>query len=229
MAEFSGALGAIGESGTSALMTTVWVSIGIFVIAVVLLSAAFIINKKKKYNLIVEIKMPRSDSRIINAEHGIGSYDAKKGVVLIKRNKLKPVAMKIFDIKKYLQGSSLITVIQVGPEDFRPVLNDSWTVHDVEYEDETKPKLDAKGNQLVDEDGKKMYETTIIKESILNIKTESGHNKAWKAAWEEAAKQAYTIQSFLREYQAPIAIGVVVVCCFVGFAILWTKLSTVCG
>ena len=54
-------------------------------------------------------------------------------------------------------------------------------------------------------------------------------NKAWKAAWEEAAKNAYTIQSILRQYSAPISIGIVVICCFVGFAVLWTKLSSVCA
>lgn len=225
MADISGALGTVAAGGRGALFTTIWVSIAILVVGLMLLGITVFFWKRKKWNLIVEIKLPRNDTRIINAEIGTGSYDAKRGVVLIKRKKAKPVPMKIFDVKRYLQGTNLLTVLQLGSEDFRPVLNDSWTEHLCEYKDETKPIKDEEGNDMFDEDGKQMFETTTIKESILNIKTETEHNKAWKAAWEEAAKNAYTVQSILRQYQAPISIGIVVICCFIGFAILWTKIS----
>lgn len=229
MADFSSSIGEIGTASQGALFTTVWISVGILVLGLILLMVSVFIWKRNKYNLKVEIKMPRNDGRIINGEWGIGSYDAKRGVVLIKRNKSKAIPVKIFDIKRYLQGQNLITVIQVGPNDYRPVLNDSWTEHEVTYMDMKNPAKDKDGKPLLDDNGQQLYKTYTVKDSILNIKTESEENKAWKAAWEEAAKQAYTIQSFLRQYQAPIAIGVVVLCCFVGFAILWTKLSGVCS
>lgn len=226
MAALGDVLSSLTSGSGSALSTTIFIAIAIFIVSSVLLIIAWVIWKRRKWNLIVEIKLPRNDGRIINGEIGQASYDAKKGVVFVKRKKGKAVPMKIFDIKRYLQGTNLLTVIQVGPEDFRPVLNDSWTKHEVEYVDETKPLLDNNGNSLFDEEGKPMFETTVVKESILNIRTETGHEKAWKAAWEEAARQAYTIQSFLKQYQAPIAVGIVVLCCFIGFAILWTKIPT---
>lgn len=229
MVELSGAVSAISSGGRSALFTTIWIAIGVFVVGLILLFVAVWIWKRRKWNLNVEIKLPRNDCRIINAEWGVGSYDSKRGVVLIKRKRGKAIPMKIFDIKRYLQGTNLLTVIQLGSEDFRPVLNDSWIKHDVEYIDETKPLKDKDGNPLFDENEKPMYEKTTVKEAIINIKTETEHNKAWKAAWDEAARQAYTIQSILRQYQTPIAIGIVVIACFIGFAILWTKLSAVCG
>jgi hypothetical protein len=97
--------------------------------------------------------------------------------------------------------------LQVGPEDYRPILNDSWTEHIVSYKDD-------KTNDIVS-----------VKESILNIKVDSGLNKAWKSSWDSAAKNAYSIKSFFSQFQTPIAIGIVIICCFVGFAILWTKVG----
>jgi len=167
---------------------------------------------KKRWNLNVEIKLVRSDGRITIGEWGKGLYNAKRGVVFIKREGVwfGSTPMPIFDIKKYLQGEKLLTVVQVGPDDYRPVLNDSWTKHSVEYEN--------------DETG----EIVEVKESILNIKIDTAMNKAWKSAWENAAKKAYSLTSFFTQFQTPIAIGIVIIACFVGFAIIWTRLGSIC-
>lgn len=226
-------MGEIVDSVGPSSQTVVWTTVWIFIAMLVIIGVGLLIYwgiKRKRWNLKVEIKLTRSDAKITNAEWGKGFYDSRRGVVMIKRpgKGARAIAMKIFDVRKYMQGSDLITVIQAGPDDYRPVLNDSWTQHDVEYIDETRQKKDKDGNLMVYQDGKPIYETTTVKESILNIKTDTGKNKAWRVAWEEAAKNAYTIRSFLKQYQAPISIGIVVVCCFIGFAILWTKLSSVC-
>ena len=76
---------------------------------------------RKKWNLKVEVKIPRSDGRFVTAEWAKGSFKAKEGHVLIKRKGVGPAAMEPFDIKKYLQGSNILTVVQVGPEDYLPV------------------------------------------------------------------------------------------------------------
>ncbi len=229
MANVGEVVESVGPAASTVMWTVIWISIVIFVLIGIGLLIWWGV-KRKKWNLKVEIKLTRSDGKITNAEWGKGFYDSRRGVVMIKRpyKGSRPIPMKIFDVRKYMQGSDLITVIQAGPEDYRPVLNESWTEHDVKYDDETKPKKDKDGNPMVDEEGNPIYETTLVKESILNIQTDTGKNKAWRVAWEEAAKNAYTIRSFLKQYQAPISIGIVVVCCFIGFAILWTKLSSVC-
>lgn len=186
--------------------------IGLGLVVLVMLSIIFLIFYfKKRWNLDVEFKLTRNDGRITNAEWGRGRYDSKKGVVFVRRPIMgkfsSGIPIKIFDIRRYLQGTSIITVLQVGPEDFRPVLNDSWTEHVETYKDD------------------KTGEITEVKESILNIKVDSGLNKAWKSSWEGAAKNAYSIRSFFSQFQTPIAIGIVIICCFVGFAILWSKVS----
>ena len=197
---------------TSAISGGISIIWYVFLGLVILIMLAVIIGLfvfKKRWNLDVEFKLTRNDGRITNAEWGKGYYDSKKGVVFVRRPGMgrfsKGVAIKIFDIRRYLQGTSVITVIQVGPEDFRPVLNDSWTEHIELYKDDTTG------------------EVVEVKESILNIKVDSGLNKAWKSSWDSAAKNAYSIRSFMSQFQTPIAVGIVIICCFVGFAILWSK------
>ena len=128
-----------------------------------------------------------------------------------------------------MQGTDILTVVQLSSDDYRPVLNESYTEHECEYVDETDPIKDNEGNFILDDNGEKRYNTKIIRESIMNIRTETGKNKAWRAAFEEAAINAFTIKSLFRQFQTPIGIGIVVICCFIGFAVLWTKLSSVCG
>ncbi len=233
MPDFGTTLQSFTSGGRGVLFTSIMIAIVFAIAAIILAVVYFFVYQRRKWNLKVEIKLVRSDGKIINGEWGKGLYNQKRGVVLIKRPTAsmfsKPIPIKIFDPKLYMQGSDLITVIQIGPEDYRPVLNESWTEHLVEYEDTDKPLKDGGGNPLLDEKGNQLYETISVKESILNIKTDVGTNKAWQNAWEESAKQAFTIQSFLTQFQAPIAVGIVVIACFVGFAVLWTKLSTVCG
>ncbi len=231
MASFGEIIETVGAGGKGAIFVMFWVLLIVVAVFLVVGGLWFWWWKKKKWNLDVEIKLTRSDGKMTIGEWGRGFYDAKKGVVFIKRpgSFKKSYPIKIFDVRRYMQGPTLITVIQAGPEDFRPVLNSSWTSMDVDYEDTDKPLKDEEGNSILDEEGNVKYETVTVKESILNIKTETGLNKAWKAAWEEAAKNAYTISSILKLYSAPISIGIVVICCFVGFAVLWTKLSSVCG
>lgn len=199
-----------GKSVFTGGISIIWyVIIGIVILVLIAIIILFFYFKKR-WNLDVEFKLTRNDGRITNAEWGKGYYDSKKGVVFVKRPNMGKfsggIPIKIFDIRRYLQGSFIMTVIQVGPEDFRPVLNDSWTEHIETYKD---PKTG---------------EIKEVKESILNIKVDSGLNKAWKSAWEAAAKNAYSIRSFFTQFQTPIAIGIVIICCFVGFAILYSKI-----
>jgi hypothetical protein len=187
-----------------------YILLGVIVI-LLLIGIGVIWYFKKRWNLAVEFKLVRNDGHQIGAEWGKGYYDAKKGVVYVRRPSMgkfsKGVAIKIFDIRKYIQGSDIITVLQVGPQDYRPVLNDTWTEYVTTQQDE------------------KTGEIVEVKEAIINIKVDSGADKAWKSSWDVSAKKAYSIQSMLSQFQTPIAIGIVIICCFVGFAILYTKMG----
>lgn len=190
-------------------VSVIWYVVLGFIVLAMIGTIAAILYFRKRWNLDVEFKLTRNDGRITNAEWGKGYYDSKKGVVFVRRPSMgkfsKGLPIKIFDIRRYIQGTTIITVIQVGPEDFRPVLNDSWTEHVCEYKDNLTGDVKE------------------VKESILNIKVDSGLNKAWKSAWDSAARNAYSIRTFFTQFQTPIAIGIVIICCFVGFALLWSK------
>lgn len=165
---------------------------------------------KKRYNLVVGIKKVRSDGKMISAEIGKGIYNQKRGIVYLKRKGIRGhIAMSVFDVRKYLQGENWLDVLQVGPDDYRPILPSSWTEHVTEYQD-------SKGNIVQ------------VKESILNIKVDLGANKAWKSAYEAASKKAYSIQSFISQFQVPISIAIVLIAVFAGFALLWSKVGS-CG
>jgi hypothetical protein len=182
-----------------ALMTLVLVIVGLI---------GFFTWNRKRWNLQVEIKLPRSDGKIINGEWGKGYFSSKRGVVFIKRpGTFQPkIPLKIFDPKRYLQGDRLLTVVQLSPVDYRPVLPESFLEHEVEYQD--------------DETG----EISTVKETLLNMKCDTGHSKAWQQAFDAASKQAYSLKSFMQQFQTPIAIAIVLVAVFVGFAAVWTQL-----
>ena len=230
MANLGSTVQDIGAGSMNVMNILIWVAIIFGIVTIVLGVFFWIWWKRKRYNLKVEIKLTRADGKITQGEWGQGFYNAKRGVVMIKRpyRGSKPVPMKIFDVRRYMQGADLITVIQISPEEYRPVLNDSWKEQIVDYVDTTNPKTDDEGNKLLDEEGEIIYNTKQVKEAIINIKVDPGKNKAWKVAWEEAAKKAYSLTSFLREHTTAISVAIVIVACFIGFAVLWTKLGTVC-
>lgn len=183
-----------------------------FVIGLVVLIVfgfiAFIIYNKRRWHLNVEIKLPRSNGQIVEAEWGKGYFNPKRGVVYIKRPgwTSRAIPLKIFDPKRYLQGKDLITVIQITPTDYRPVLPISFLEHEVKYKD------------------KKTGKVIIQKESVLNIECDTGHSKAWQESFDAAARTAYTFKSFFKQFEVPISIAIVLIAVFVGITALWTQM-----
>ena len=197
-------------------------TVGIVFIGLVI----FFMWSRKRFNLDVEIKLPRSDGLITHGEWGKAFYNAKQGVVKIKRPGYKiSEPMAIFDVRRYLQGSKLMTVIQVAPGEYIPVLVKSFSEVLVEVDDETNPQKDDEGNNIVDNEGKQLYHKKHIREAVVDIKADVGRNKAWKENWTTHAKRAFSIQSFLDKHQTAISIGIVFILCFVGFSILYSKIG----
>lgn len=183
-----------------------------FVIGVIALifvgGFGIIIWNKKRWNLKVEIKLPRSDGKIVNGEWGKGYFDSKHGVVFIKRPGFmqKKIPLKIFDPKRYLQGADLLTVVQLSPVDYRPVRPLSFLKYQIKYTDD------------------KTGEETMVEEAVIDIECDTGADKAWQVAFDAASKKAYSLQSFFHQFQTPIAVAIVLVAVFVGIAALWTQL-----
>lgn len=209
--DFGQVLSGVGSSFGVGLQVVIFVLIFITIAVVIGGLIIYFLWNKKRWNLQIEIKLVRSNGEFVGGEWGKGMYDSKKGFVYIKRPGLRrKYSMKVFDIRRYLQGTNLLTVLQLGPEDFRPVLMHSFTKYLTEKETG---------------DGK----TETVKEAVVNIKIDKGDTKAWRQAFESAAKKAYSLQSFFQQYQVPIAIAIVIIAIFVGFAIIWARLPTICG
>jgi len=189
-----------GGFGANILTNAIIVLLGIGVICGCGFGVYYWVYKKKHWNIKVELKMIRSDYKLIDAEWGKGFYDVSKGVCYIKRKGRKPIPMKPFSINKYLQGRrNILTVVQISPEEFLPILPTSF----IEMED--------------DETG----ETAILEK----IKTDTSMSKAWKSNFERQAKEAYTIINLLKQYAQYIGLGIVLFMNFAGFAILYSKVT----
>ncbi len=197
--DFLGPLKGVGSS----IIT--WTIIGI-VGLVVLTALGFLAvwaYRRKKWNLRVEIKLPRSDGKIINSEKAKGHYSVKEGIVDIKRKGLKAIGMEPFDVRKYLQGEKYLEVIQLGPEQYIPILPKSYLTIKEEGEDKGK--------------------------TILEIEADIPKRRTWKNYFERVAKDRFTLLGFLQKYGQVMAFGVIIFLIFIGFSILWMRMPGICG
>ena len=157
--------------------------------------------KKSLWNLKVEFKFMRSDGTLITSEWGKGQFNSKRGVVFLKREKrgTPKIAMPPFDVKRYLQGADTLTVIQVGLEQYLPVMPESFL-------------------EMVDD-------ITGEKAVLMKHKIDLTQSRAWKNQFERESKQAYTIAGLLEKYANFIGIGLIFMMNFVGFAILYMQIK----
>jgi len=178
-----------------------WVFIGIVALGLIA-GAAIWAKKRKKWNLRVEFKLPRSDGKIVNSEKGKGFFDASGGFVSLKRKGLSPIDMKPFNVNKYLQGGNYLEVLQIGPNDFIPILPKSYTLI---------TKSDAKlGEQK--------------KFALLEIEGDMGERKEWASNAAEAAANRFTLKGFLNKHWRAIEITIIMFGLCVGFAIVISQL-----
>jgi hypothetical protein len=157
----------------------------------------------------VEFKIPRTVRKVrtregtirvlgtLNKEWGKGFYDAKKGSVFVQRKGKKAVAMKPFDVKQYLSDANILTVIQTGIEDYRPVKDESYIEIEDEYGD---------------------------KSALVRAIIDTSESKSWKNTFEREAKMAYSIKNWLQEHGAIVAMGLVLFMNLIGFAVVISRM-----
>ena len=194
-----------GDGGFLSIIAAVF--IGAIGLAIVAFFIWFMIVKRKKWNLSVGFKIPRNivvmpDGSVkgtLNKEWGKGYYDNKKGVCWVKRKGKTPVSMKPFDIKRYLSSGNILDVIQVGMEDYRPVLDESYI-------------------EVVDDD-------TGEEAALVKTRIDTTQSKAWKSYFTREATLTYTIKSWLSQHGDKIAMGIVILLVLVGQAIVIGRLK----
>ena len=128
----------VGSGSGGIASNAMYSIIGIVVLALCGFGLWWFLKKRKTWNIKVEFKIPRNIKKVktkdgqikiigtLNKEWGKGFYDAVKGCVFIKRKGKKPVAMKPFDVKQYLSTDNILTVVQTGIEDYRPIRDESY-------------------------------------------------------------------------------------------------------
>jgi len=184
-----------------ALTWIIWIVVILAALGIVG-GAAIWARRRKKWNLRVEIKLPRSDRKIINSEKAKGYFDTKNGFVSLKRKGLSPIDMKPFDINKYLQGEKYLEVLQVGPDDFIPILPKSYMVV-------------TKDNAGPEE--QKRF-------ALIDIYGDMGERKQWASNAGESALNRFTLKNWLKQHQMAIEIVIIMFGMFIGFAILFSQL-----
>jgi hypothetical protein len=204
-----------GLGGSGFMDSIIWIILGTIVLGLCGLGLFYFFRKKKSWNLKIEFKIPRNIREIkkkdgsilvkgsLNKEWGKGYYNAKEGVVYLKRKGKKPVSMKPFDVKRYLSDNGILTVIQIGIEDYRPVLDDSYI-------------------EVVDD-------KTGEEAALIKAKIDTSEGKSWRNSYERERKNTYTLSNWLREHGQILAFGIMVMMILVGFGILWTRLPKICG
>ena len=195
-----------GEGGGSNI---IYLLIGFAVLLICGFALWWFLKKRKTWNIKVEFKIPRNIKKVrtkegtikiigtLNKEWGKGFYDAKKGSVFIKRKGKKAVAMKPFDVKQYLSTGNILTVVQTGIEDYRPIRDESYI-------------------ELKDIDG---GEGALVQAVI-----DTSESKSWKNTFEREAKMTYSIKNWIAEHGALVAMGLVLLMNLVGFSIVIARM-----
>jgi hypothetical protein len=202
-------MGSIGMNFSGQSITT---NIAMIVIGTLILGSCgfglwWFLHKRKKWNLKVEVKIPRNirqaqDGSVIgtlNKEWARGFYDSEKGVCYIIRKGKKPSPMKPFDIKRYLSTGNILTVIQVGMDDYRPVLDEGY--------------LEVKDSET-DEEG-----------ALILARIDTSESRSWKNSFERECKNTYSIKNWISEHGALLAMGLVLFMNLVGFAIIIARMK----
>jgi len=206
---FSESLGELGGpiGNIIGMTTSILFKIGIGVFALIVFVVVFLWYKnKKRYNIPVTIWIPRSDGKITDELTGKGIkggyFKSKEGST---RFRLKRKGIPTIDLpppsSRFLVGlSRRLYFIQKGPDDFEPVLPDSFRYV-------TTPK------------GKKL--------AIIDLKAVNQDATAWVEDNREAAKRRFTFHGFWDKYKDMIQITIFIFIVMLSIYINWMGLKDV--
>jgi len=201
MALAEGLTGKVGGYFSKILTWGIWGFIILIAFGLVIVTVIWA-KRRKKWNLRVEVKLPRSDGKIVNSEKAKGYYDTKNGFVSLKRKGISPIDMKPFDVNKYLQGVNYLEVLQIGPDDFIPILPKSY--------------LKIQKSKVKEGEQKEF--------ALLEIEGDLGERKQWASNAAEAAMNRFTLKNFLSKHQMAIEMVIIMFGLFIGFAIVLSQL-----
>lgn len=203
-------IGIGGGGGANFMGNLMTIIFGTLIFAACIGAVYWMVYRRKNYNIKVEFKIPRNIKKVrmrdgtlrvegtLNKEWGKGFYNGKKGVVFIKRKGKKPIPMKPFDVKRFLSSGNILTVIQVGIEDYRPIIDESYI-------------------EVIDD-------STGEEAALINTRIDTSESKSWRNSFERDAKTAYTIKNWISEHGALVAMGLVLMMNLIGFTIIIARM-----
>ena len=211
MVSLGGLFKGIGIGDGSNLVTnSLTIIIGVVILSICGFGLWWFLKKRKKWNIKVEFKIPRNIQSVeqedgsikvtgnLNKEWGKGFYDSTRGCCYIKRKGKKAVSMKPFDVKQFLSTDNILTVIQIGIEDYRPILDDSYI-------------------EVIDS-------ATGEEAALIRAKIDTSESKSWKHSFERDANSAYSIKNWISEHGGLVAMGLVLMMNLIGFAIVISRM-----
>ena len=139
--------------------------------------------------------------KLILSDAAKGYWDSQNGWIVIKRKGFKKVVTHPIDPKIWLKGRNFATLIQIGPEDFIIAEESSYNI-------------------VKDVNGKEI--------AIMDIVADVGKRKTWKNYTERMGKNAFTLKGWAEKHQFAISLAIVIFCMFLGFAILWMRMPSIC-
>lgn len=200
-----------GGAGLMGLMNIILIALG----AIVIISCIiwYFYNLKRWNIKKVYFKLPREVEflkegetldinnirGVIRREVGKGMYDTRRGVVFVKRRRKLKVPLKPFQLSEYLDADGNLEVLQVGANEFIPIMPKSYLF----YQDEDTGEMSC----------------------FVNHKTDLSASKAWRTSFEREAKSAFSIMGMLREYAPIIAIGLVIFLWGIQMLLLYTRIK----
>lgn len=209
LGELFGGMG-LSLGGIGSLITIIL----IVIIAILIVgSIIYFFWNRKQWNLEIEFHIPRQVQYLkpgeildieaikcsIDLENGKGAYNTSRGGVFLKRKGKKKVAMKPFNVSKYLFGGNKLKVVQIGSEEYVPIAPQSYVM----YEDDKTGEMCA----------------------LLKLHTDSTTSRPWKSSFERNAKQAFSIMNFFKEHQTMIMIGLVIFLWGIQTLILYNRMK----
>jgi hypothetical protein len=175
--------------------------IGTVVILLICLAigVSIFLYKRKKWNLIGDAVLLRSNLNDQYEDKVKGYWDAENGWIVLKRKGYRKTHTRPFDPKVWLTGRNRFKVIQTGPEEF-VIARVEWSLI-------------------------KDSETGELKH-ISTVIADVGKRKTWKNYTERMGKKTFTLRSWAENHQFAIALSIVIFCIFLGFSILWMRMTS---
>ncbi len=206
-----GLLGSLGGGGGqigSALAIFETVLIAALVGLIVFGFMGFIVFKRldrKKYNINVQIIVPRSDGRIVEWYNALGAFHKSNRVggitsFLIKRKGLAKVEIPPPRSDYLIGPNNTLLLAQKGLDDYEPIMPHNLSM------------VKTKSGKIV---------------PILNLHAINQDATAWGFDIEETAKKRFTFQSMWEKYQAMITMMTFVFILFLVLYINWIGMKDV--